>query len=130
MHRAKIVVVAVAVLAFAGCGDDGDRGEQDAERICRSQHDATVCLEREAVAQGGPWRLVAEGFKPGSLLTQELAGDDAQPIESMVGDDGRYPRAGSAGGLVVPPGQRATLFVRGTAANGQAVRITISRSEE
>lgn len=121
MRPAKVVFVAVVVLALAGCGDDDDRGEK-VERVCRSAHDATVCLERPGGV--GPWRLTAQGFEPNSELSQQITGG-SRPSKVRVGADGKFPTRGVSGGVVVPTGS-ITLTVSGTAASGEPVRFELS----
>lgn len=118
----KIVAAAVAVLLVAGCGGGGDdQAKDDAQRVCRSQHGAEVCL----VKTTGPWTLEAKGFKAGSMLKQAPSGSDVAPIEARVSDDGTYPPSNQTGGLVVPSGMKASLVVTGTARDGSSVRLTI-----
>lgn len=119
MRLPPALVLATVAVALGACSDGGPvAAKATAERMCRSAHDATACVER---ASDGRWRLVAEGFRPNSVLQQALASSSAPPIETTLDDHGRIPPAATAG-VVVPAG-RTTLVVSGIAVDGSSVTL-------
>jgi hypothetical protein len=110
----------LGVWLAGACGGGGGKA---AERVCRTQHGATVCFVRQRAGRG-PWELEARGLQPGSELRSRVLGvsDDAPPLAERVGPDGSI---GGASGVVVPTG-RVTVALEGTARDGSAVRIEVT----